>query len=143
MLHPRRTKYRKMFGVHLHKEMKEVKLINPTFGGYGLRVDKTCILNEAQVEAAKKTVKKILKKKAKIWLAVCANISITAKPTEVRMGRGKGAHSYWATVVKQGKVIIEVQRLKRKLRTGLIKRALFMGGSKLPVKTSVVVYTAY
>jgi large subunit ribosomal protein L16 len=143
MLHPRRTKYRKMFGVSnvdklLHK--KEIKGILPMFGVFGLRVDETCILHENQLEAARKTIKKILKKRAKVWIDVYASISITEKPAEVRMGRGKGKHAYWATTVKRGRVIFEVQRLKRKLRLGLIRRALWMGGKKLPVKTSLVTY---
>jgi large subunit ribosomal protein L16 len=134
-------KYRKMFGPTIAgRYNKEIKGILPTLGNYGLKVEKTCIISESQMDAARKTVKKVLKKQAKIWLDMYAYISITAKPAEVRMGRGKGGHDYWAGVVRKGKVILQVQRLKKKLRTSLIKRALHLGGSKLPVKTSVVVY---
>jgi large subunit ribosomal protein L16 len=140
MVHPRRTKYRKMFGDLVTVKGRELKMVLPTFGVFGLRIDESGLLSEAQIEAARKTVKKILKKQAKIWLNVCATISVTTKPAEVRMGRGKGGHEFWATKVKTGKLIIEVQRLRRKLTDNLIRRALQMGGSKLPVKTSVIIY---
>lgn len=141
MIHPRRTKYRKTFAVSRQINRKELKEIVPRFGSFGLKVEESCILSETQIEALRKTVRKILKKRGKIWLGVFANVSFTSKPAEVRMGRGKGVHEFWGSCVDKGRVIIEVRKLKRKVRNGLLRRALLLGGSKLPVKTSLIKYS--
>ena len=88
-----------------------------------------------QIEACRKTIRRILKKQGVVYLRVFTNISITKKPVASRMGKGKGSHSMWICLVKKGQVICEVVcYLSKTLNLGL--KALKSASSKLPFKTN-------
>ena len=93
-------------------------------------------LTYQQIEACRKTIRRILKKQGKVYLRVFTNVSITKKPVASRMGKGKGAHFNWICLIKKGQVICEVIcYLSKTLNLGL--KALKSASSKLPFKTNI------
>jgi large subunit ribosomal protein L16 len=109
---PKRTKYRKMHGPRYTSMGVELKYKNPIFGVFILKAIENGIITSAEIAAARKTLKKLLKKRGKVWVGIFPDQSITSKPTEVRMGKGKGAHSYWVANVRAGRVIFEIGGVK-------------------------------
>lgn len=95
MHEPKRVKYKKVFGPHVKKRGRELKYVMPVFGIYGLRAERNGIVSAGELKAARLTIRKELKKKAVIWGGVFPNRSVTSKPAEVRMGKGKGVHARW------------------------------------------------
>jgi large subunit ribosomal protein L16 len=123
MLQPKKTKYKKAFkGKISGREYKSNKL---AFGNLGIKVLKPGRIKASQIEAIRKTIFKKLKRKSKIWIRIFPNVCVTAKPIEVRMGKGKGNISYWCFPVKAGRVIFEIQ-----------EKSLFIGQEILKITTS-------
>lgn len=107
MLQPRKTKYKKFFrGKISGFEYRAQKLV---FGNLGIKVLKPGRIKAAQIESIRKAILKKLKRKNKIWVRIFPSLCVTAKPAEVRMGKGKGQISYWCSPVKPGKIIFEFQ----------------------------------
>ena len=93
-------------------------------------------LTYQQIEACRKTIRRILKKQGIVYLRVFTNISITKKPLASRMGKGKGSHYLWICVIKKGQAICEIVfSIKNTLNLGL--KALKSASSKLPFKTNI------
>lgn len=86
-----------------------------------------------QIEAARQAITRKIKRKGKVWVRIFPDQPITSKPTEVRMGKGKGAFSHWAAKIRGGSIIFEVCGIN--LKTAL--KAFRTGGAKLPVKTTI------
>jgi large subunit ribosomal protein L16 len=107
MLFPKKTKYRKHFKNKLRGN--EYKVTNLTMGYLGIKVLKSARIKATQLEATRKAILKKLKGKSKIWVIVFPHVCVTAKPTEVRMGKGKGSFSYWCAPVHAGRIIFELQ----------------------------------
>ena len=106
---PRQTKYKKARKGRLKKfEFKANKL---SFGSVGLKALESGLLNARQIEAARKAIVRKIKRKGKIWIKIFPDISITSKPTGIRMGKGKGQFSHWAARVKGGTTLFEVSGL--------------------------------
>ena len=108
------------------------------YGVYGLRAIDCVRLKDVQIEAVKKTIKKIIKKLGILWVLIKANKSITQKPQQVRMGKGKGSHSYYVAIVQKGTVLFELGGVK--LPKKLALKALEIAAEKLPIKTEICVY---
>jgi large subunit ribosomal protein L16 len=104
-----------------------------SFGVIGLKAAEAGILNSQQIEAARQSIAKKTKRNAKIWIRIFPNLPITAKPTGVRMGKGKGQVSHWGARVRGGTILFEVCGTN----FNAIKNALSSAGSKLPIKTKV------
>ena len=128
---PQNLKFQKIKKGKLRKlEYKAVKL---TFGTVGLKAKESGILNAKQIEAARQSISRKTKRKAKIWIKIFPDLSITSKPTGIRMGKGKGQVSHWGSRIRGGTVLFEVcgDNLK------IIINALKTASKKLPVKTKI------
>ena len=130
-LQPRKTKYRKTRKGRLKK--LEFKSNSIKFGELGLKAEVAGLISARQIEAARRTIARKIKRKGKIWVCIFPDLPITAKPTESRMGKGKGAVSHWVSRVRGGTVLFEVCGVP--IHVG--KEALRAGGKKLPIKTKI------
>jgi large subunit ribosomal protein L16 len=131
MVHSKRTKYRKyqkgrVKGVDTRSEVH--------FGSYGLKALVGSRITEKQIEACRVAITRKIKKIGRLWIRIFSDIPVSAKPTEVRMGKGKGAIDHWVCRVKAGKVMFEIDGVSSELA----KKALTLGASKLPIPTVFV-----
>ena len=132
MLQPTRTKYRKALKGRIHGRATRGALLN--YGTYGLRALEPDRIISKQIEAARVALTRYMKRTGKVWLRIFPNIPVSKKPTEVRMGKGKGAPEYWACRVKPGRIIFEVDGVSEEVA----KEALYKASTKLPIKTKFV-----
>jgi large subunit ribosomal protein L16 len=87
-----------------------------------------------QIEAARRAITRHMKRQGRVWIRIFPDVPVTAKPTEVRMGKGKGAIEYWAAKVKPGRIMFEIDGVGAEIA----HEALRLGAMKLPIKTRVV-----
>lgn len=131
MLIPKRRKFRKSF----KNKVKGLEYRNSlSFGSYGLKALESCRITARQIEAARRAITRKMKREGRVWIQIFPHIPVTAKPTEVRMGKGKGSVSYWAISIKPGKILFEVDGVSLELA----KQALNFGAGKLPIKTRFI-----
>ena len=130
---PKQIKFKKTKKGKLKKlEFKSNKLI---FGTIGLKAAESGIISYKQIEAARQAITRKIKRKGKIFIRIFPDLPITAKPTGVRMGRGKGQISYWGARVRGGSVLFEICGINVITAT----LALKTGGAKLPIKTKIFI----
>ena len=132
MLQPKRTKYRKM-----HKGRNEGLAWSGnavSFGEFGLRSTATGQLTARQIEAARRSISRYVKRGGKMWIRVFPDKPITKKPIEVRMGSGKGSPEFWAARVHPGRIMFEIDGVSDEIA----REALRLGANKLPVLTRIV-----
>ena len=130
-LQPKRSKYKKLRKGKLARlDFKKNKL---KFGCIGLKTLESGFITARQIESARQTINKKIKKKGKLWLRIFPDYPITKKPTEVRMGKGKGSVSHWSARVKSGTVIFELHGISIKIASSALKK----GSSKLSLKTKI------
>ena len=132
MLQPARTKYRKAHKGRIHGRATRGALLN--YGTYGLRAIEPDRIISKQIEAARVALTRYMKRTGKVWLRIFPNIPVSKKPTEVRMGKGKGAPEYWACRVKPGRIIFEVDGVTEEVA----RIALYKASTKLPIKTKFI-----
>ena len=130
-LQPRKTKYRKTRKGRLKK--LEFKSNSVKFGELGLKAQVAGMITANQIEAARRTMARKIKRKGKIWIRIFPDLPITAKPTESRMGKGKGAVSYWVARVRGGTTLFEICGIPKHIAI----EALKAGSKKLPIKTKI------
>lgn len=131
-LQPKKTKYKK---VHKGKLCKyNFRSNNLKFGSVGLKATKSGTVSSRHIEAARQAIVRKLNRKGKLWIRVFPNVPITSKPTEVRMGKGKGNVSHWSVKINAGTVLFEVGGIAK--NTAIT--AFETGGAKLPVKTAIL-----
>ena len=133
MLQPKRTKFRKKQKGRIHGEAKGGSDI--TFGSYGLKAVEPERVTARQIEAARRAMTRHMKRQGRIWIRIFPDVPVTQKPTEVRMGKGKGSVEYWAAKVKPGRVMFEIDGVGE----AVAKEALRLGAMKLPIKCRIVV----
>ena len=129
MLQPKRTKFRKQ-----HKGRNTgvaVRGSSVSFGYYGLKSVSRGRLTERQIEAARRTISRHVKRGGKIWIRVFPDKPITKKPLEVRMGKGKGSVEYWVAQIRPGMMLYEIQGVSEELA----REAFTLAAAKLPLKT--------
>ena len=132
MLMPKKTKHRKS---HRGRRRGRSKGGNEvTFGDYGLQAVETSYITARQIEAARITITRTMKRGGKVWINIFPHKPITKKPAEVRMGSGKGNVEYYVAVVKPGKIIFEISGVSEEIA----KEAMRKAGHKLPIKTKFV-----
>ncbi len=132
VLHPKKTKYKKIQKGNLSKlNFRSNKL---KFGNIGLKATKSGTISSRQIEAARQAIVRKVNRKGKLWIRVFPTVPITTKPTEVRMGKGKGAFSHWSAKVNAGTIIFEIYGISQKIAITAFKT----GGAKLPVKTMIL-----
>ncbi|MDD9893960.1 MAG: 50S ribosomal protein L16 [Gammaproteobacteria bacterium] len=135
MLQPKRTKFRKQ---QKGKNRGLAQAGNKvSFGEYGLKSLERGKLTARQIEAARRAMTRHVKRGGKIWIRVFPDTPITAKPVEVRMGKGKGNVEYWAAKVQPGRMLYEMEGVPE----SLAREAFALAAAKLPVKTTFVVRT--
>jgi large subunit ribosomal protein L16 len=132
MLQPKRTKYRKAFKGRIHGKAKSGNSLD--FGAFGLKAQEPNRVTARQIEAARRALTRAMKRSGRVWIRIFPDIPVSKKPTEVRMGSGKGAPEFWATRVKPGRILFEVEGVSR--RTA--EEALALAAAKLPIKTRFV-----
>jgi large subunit ribosomal protein L16 len=130
-LQPRKTKYRKTKKGRLRK--LEFKSNRVTFGELGLKARVAGMITANQIEAARQTIARKTKRKGKIWIRIFPDLPVTAKPIESRMGKGKGAVSYWVARVRGGTTLFEICGIPKHIAI----EALKAGSKKLPIKTKI------
>ena len=130
-LQPRKTKYKKTRKGKLKK--LEFKANTIRFGEFGLKSQMAGVISARQIEAARRTIARKIKRKGKIWICIFPDLPVTAKPTESRMGKGKGAVSHFVARVRGGTTLFEVCGIPKHIAT----EALRAGSKKLPVKTKI------
>ncbi|MBD3231547.1 50S ribosomal protein L16 [Candidatus Dependentiae bacterium] len=131
MLMPKKTKYRKIQRGTLKGKSRASNIV---FGEYGLVAVEPGWLSARQIEAARVTMNRKLKKVGELFLRVFPDKPITKKPAETRMGKGKGNPEFWVCVVKRGKILFEVKDLDKQTA----KRVLQSASYKIPMKTKFV-----
>lgn len=133
MLQPKRTKFRKAHKGRIRGDAKGGTDLN--FGQYGLKADEPERITARQIEAARRAMNRYMKRQGRIWIRIFPDVPVTQKPTEVRMGKGKGSVEYWAAKVKPGRIMFELDGVSEPVA----REALRLGAMKLPIKTRIVV----
>ncbi|MCJ7532206.1 MAG: 50S ribosomal protein L16 [Anaerolineales bacterium] len=132
MLMPKRVKYRKQMRGRM--KGKALRGAEVHFGDYGLQALEPGWISARQIEAARRTIVRAIRRKGKVWIRIFPDKPITHKPAETRMGKGKGNVEYWAAVVKPGRIMFEVGGLPN----DVAKEALRLASYKLSIKTKIV-----
>ena len=132
MLQPKRTKFRKQFKGRIHGIAKGGT--NLDFGGFGLKAMEPNRVTAREIEAARRAITREMKRAGRVWIRIFPDVPVTSKPTEVRMGKGKGAVDFWAARVHPGRIMFEIDGVP----DDVAREALRLGAAKLPIKTRVV-----
>ena len=132
MLQPKRLKFRKMHkGRNRGLAQRGSKV---SFGEFALKATERGRITARQIEAARRTMTRHVKRGGKIWIRVFPAKPITTKPLEVRMGKGKGNVEYWVAQIQPGKVLFEMSGVSEELAS----EAFALAAAKLPVPTTIV-----
>jgi large subunit ribosomal protein L16 len=107
MLEPKKVKYRRHH--RGNRRGMASRGSHVTFGSYGLKAVTPGWITSRQIEAARITISRVVRKTGKMWIRIFPDKPITKKPAETRMGKGKGTPEYWVAVVKPGRVLFEVE----------------------------------
>ena len=132
MLMPKKTKYRKSFRGRRKGNSKGGNVV--AFGDFGLQAVETSYVTARQIEAARITITRTMKRGGKVWINIFPHKPITKKPAEVRMGSGKGNVEYYVAVVKPGRILFEISGVSEDVAREAMRKA----GHKLPMKTKFV-----
>ncbi len=132
MLQPKRTKYRKAFKGRIKGTAKGGTSLN--FGSYGLKALEPERITSRQIEATRRAVTRHMKRQGKVWIRVFPDLPVSAKPIEVRMGKGKGSVDRWVARVAPGRIMFEIDGVPEEVAV----EALRLGAAKLPVRTKIV-----
>ena len=132
MLQPKRTKFRKAHKGRIHGASKGATDLN--FGSYGLKALEPERVTARQIEAARRAITRHMKRAGRVWIRIFPDLPVSQKPTEVRMGKGKGTPEYWAARVHPGRIMFEIDGVAELIA----REALRLGAAKLPIKTRVV-----
>ena len=132
MLQPVRTKWRKAHKGRIHGNATRASTIN--YGAYALKALQPERVTGKQIEAARVALTRHMKRQGRVWTRIFPNIPVSKKPTEVRMGKGKGSPEYYACRVKPGRIIFEVDGIDE----ATARIALYKASAKLPIKTKFI-----
>jgi large subunit ribosomal protein L16 len=132
MLQPKKTKFRKAFKGRMNGNAKGGTSLN--YGSFGLKALEPERVTARQIEAARRAITRQMKRAGRVWIRIFPDLPVSKKPTEVRMGKGKGAPEFWAARVKPGKIMFEIDGVGEETA----REALRLGAAKLPIRTRVV-----
>ncbi len=132
VLMPKRVKYRK--SQRGTRKGLATKGVSVSFGEFGLQALENLYLTNTQIEAARVALTRTLREVGKVWIRAFPDKSLTKKPAETRMGKGKGAPEHWVAVVKRGRILFEMEGIPMELA----KDSLRLAAHKLPFKTKFV-----
>ena len=133
MLAPKRVKYRKQMKGRMRGKATRGNYV--AFGDYGLQALEPGWITNRTIEAARIAMTRHIKRGGKVWIRIFPAKSITKKPLEVRMGKGKGNPEAWVAVVKPGRVMFELEGVSREIA----EKAMALAAAKLSVKSKFVV----
>jgi len=132
MLQPKKTKYRKMHKGRISGLAKGGSELN--FGSHGLKALEPERVTARQIEATRRAITRAMKRQGRVWIRIFPDVPVSKKPTEVRMGKGKGSVEFWAARVKPGRIMFELDGVSDEIA----REALALGAAKLPIKTRIV-----
>jgi large subunit ribosomal protein L16 len=130
MLQPKRTKFRKMMKSRNRGLAKRGNKIS--FGDFGLKATGRGRITARQIESARRTITRCIKRDGKIWIRIFPDKPITTKPLEVRQGKGKGNVEYWVAQIQPGRILFEIEGVSEMLAS----KAFALASSKLPLSTT-------
>ena len=128
MLQPKRTKFRKAHKGRIKGKAKGGSDLN--FGAYGIKALEPERITARQIEAARRAITRHMKRAGRVWIRIFPDVPVSKKPTEVRMGKGKGSVEFWAAKVKPGRIMFEIDGVDEVVA----KEALRLAAMKLPIK---------
>ena len=132
MLQPKKTKFRKMHKGRISGNAKGGFALN--FGSYGLKSLEPSRVTARQIEAARRAMTRHMKRAGRVWIRIFPDVPVSKKPTEVRMGKGKGSVEFWAAKVKPGRMMFEIDGVP----LDVAREALSLAAAKLPIKCKFV-----
>lgn len=133
MLSPKRTKFRKFHKIR--KKGQVSNLQNLEFGKFGIQALEQGRLDAKTIEAVRRVLTRQFKRTGQVWIRVFPDLGITAKPAEVRMGKGKGPHSHWTCAIQPGQILYEMDGISQTVAT----QAARIAHHKLPLRTRFVI----
>ena len=133
MLQPKKVKYRKVQKGRMKGNAGRGAEI--AFGSYALKALEQSFITSRQIEACRITISRAMKREGNMWIRIFPDKSITKKPAEVRMGKGKGNPEYWAARVTPGRLLFELDGVPEEVA----REALRLAANKLPIKTKFVI----
>jgi len=132
MLMPKKVKHRKQHRGRMRGQAHRGSSL--TFGEFGLQALEPCWMTARQIEAGRIAITRHVKRRGKLWIRTFPWKPVTQKPTEVRMGKGKGDPEFWVDVIRPGKIIYEVEGISE----DLAKEAMKLAAQKLPIRTRFI-----
>lgn len=131
---PKKTKFKKY-------RKNNIKLIAQRtsklrYGSFGIKALNSARISAKQIETLRQTIRRGIRPKGKIWIRIFPQIPVSAKPSEVRMGKGKGNIKYWVCPIKKGQILYEISGVSKLVAMKVLKTA----GNKLPVKSRIIEY---
>ena len=132
MLSPKRTKYRKAHKGRIHGLAKGGTSLN--FGAYGLKAVDPGRITARQIEAARRTITRHIRRAGRVWIRIFPDVPVSQKPAEVRMGSGKGSPEFWVCRVKPGRIMFELDGVT----ADVAHEAFTLAAAKLPIHTRIV-----
>jgi large subunit ribosomal protein L16 len=132
MLQPKRTTFRKAHKGRIKGLAKGGFTLS--FGGFGLKALEPERVTARQIEAARRAITRAMKRAGRVWIRIFPDVPVSSKPTEVRMGKGKGAPEFWAARVRPGRIMFEVDGVPE----DIAREALRLGAAKLPIRTRFI-----
>ena len=132
MLSPKRTKFRKAHKGRIHGQAKGGNRLN--FGSFGLKAVEPARITARQIEAARRTITRHMKRAGRVWIRIFPDVPVSSKPAEVRQGKGKGSPEFWACRVKPGRIMFEVDGVTAETA----RQAFALAAAKLPISTRFV-----
>jgi large subunit ribosomal protein L16 len=132
MLMPKKVKFRKSQRGRMRGKAQRGSTLS--FGEYGLQALEPCWLTARQLEAGRVTITRHMKRRGKLWVRSFPWKPVTKKPTEVRMGKGKGDPEFWVDVIRPGRVIYEIEGVPEITA----REAMRLAAHKLPIKTRFI-----
>jgi large subunit ribosomal protein L16 len=129
---PVRTKYRKMQKGQMAGLSRSANFVD--FGEFAMQTLERGRITQHQIEACRVAINRYFNRRGKVWIRIFPDKSVSKKPAETRMGKGKGAPDHWVAVVRPGRILFEVGNVPKELAQNALRRA----AAKLPIKTRFV-----
>nr|YP_009300133.1 ribosomal protein L16 [Pelargonium transvaalense]YP_009300190.1 ribosomal protein L16 [Pelargonium transvaalense]YP_009338966.1 ribosomal protein L16 [Pelargonium endlicherianum]YP_009339012.1 ribosomal protein L16 [Pelargonium endlicherianum]YP_009339088.1 ribosomal protein L16 [Pelargonium quinquelobatum]YP_009339137.1 ribosomal protein L16 [Pelargonium quinquelobatum]YP_784102.1 ribosomal protein L16 [Pelargonium x hortorum]YP_784154.1 ribosomal protein L16 [Pelargonium x hortorum]Q06 len=133
MLSPKKTKFRKEHRGRMKGRSSRGSRIS--FGKYALQALEPAWLTSRQIEAGRRAMTRNVRRGGKIWVRIFPDKPVTVKPTQTRMGSGKGSPEYWVAVVKPGRILYEMGGVAE----NIARKAIEIAASKMPIRTQFII----
>src|ERR1700742_4676687 len=132
MMQPKRTKFNKAHKGRIHGAAKGGFRLS--YGAFGLKALEPERITARQIEAARRTITRAMKRQGRLWILVFPDVPVSKKPAEVRMGSGKGSPEFWVARVHAGRIMFEIDGVQKNLAIEAFKLA----SAKLSIKSRIV-----